>query len=256
MAVYSRRRSYSLNMFGVSSGERHFGISYIREVRAIIGQVFLGVGMTAVVIASFLYVPAIPGFGATGETARIIVYHVPAAWIAVLAYLMSTVHSVAYLVTRDPSRDRRAVVNAELGTVFCLLATVTGAIWSRAAWGMYWNWDPRQTSIAVLLLIYASYFVLRGALSDAARRARLSAVYAILAFVTVPFLVFVVPRVFPSLHPDLGAGGGRASAMSPEVLVVFLSSLICFTGLYLWLQNIQMRLYNLQARRLLRRGSN
>jgi heme exporter protein C len=241
-------------MYGVSSDARHFGISYISEVRAIIGQVLLGVGMTVVVIASFLYVPAIPGFGATGETARIIVYHVPAAWIAVLAYLMSTVHSVAYLVTRDLSRDRRALVNAELGTVFCLLATITGAVWSRAAWGMYWNWDPRQTSIAVLLLIYAAYFVLRSALNDADRRARLSAVYATLAFVTVPFLAFVVPRVFPSLHPDLGAGGGRASAMSPEVLVVFLASLICFTGLYLWLQNIGVRLYHLQAMRLLKRG--
>lgn len=211
--------------------------------------------MTVVIVASFLYVPAIPGFGATGETARIIVYHVPAAWLAVLAYLVATIYSVAYLLSRDSGHDRRALVHAELGTVFCILATITGAIWSRAAWGMYWNWDPRQTSIAVLLLIYAAYFVLRSTISDVARRARLSAVYAILAFVTVPFLVFVVPRTFPSLHPDLGADGSRVSAMSPEVLVVFVASLICFTGLYLWLQNIQVRLHDLQARRLLERGN-
>ncbi|MBS3873198.1 MAG: cytochrome c biogenesis protein CcsA [Firmicutes bacterium] len=217
-----------------------------------IWKFLLGAGMTAIIAASFLYVPAIPGFGATGETARLIIYHVPTAWVAVLAYLMATVYSVGYLLTRDARRDRQAVANAELGTVFCLLATVTGAIWSRAAWGMYWNWDPRQTSIAVLLMIYAAYFVLRSSIGCADRRARLSAVYAILAFTTVPFLVFVVPRVFPSLHPNLGAGSERVSAMSPEVWVVFLASLVCFTVLYLWLQNIQVRLQDLQAKRLLR----
>ena len=65
-----------------------------------IGQIILGIWMTAVVTASFLYVPAIPGFGATGETARIIIYHVPAAWIAVLAYLMAAVNSVGYLLKK------------------------------------------------------------------------------------------------------------------------------------------------------------
>jgi len=214
----------------------------------VLGQILLGIWMTVVVIASFLYVPAIPGFGATGETARIIVYHVPTAWVAVLAYLLATMHSVGYLRKGDTRLDIKAQVNAELGTVFCVLTTVTGAIWSKAAWGMYWNWDPRQTSIAVLLMIYAAYFVLRSAINDPDRRARLSAVYAILAFLTVPLLVFVVPRVFPSLHPNLG-GAERVSVMSREVLVVFLSSLVGFTALYLWAYNIQVRLYTLLANR-------
>jgi heme exporter protein C len=203
--------------------------------------------MVAVIVASFLYVPAIPGFGATGETARLIVYHVPSAWVAVLAFLMATVSSVRYLQKRDLSLDRQALVNAELGMVFCLLATVTGAIWSRAAWGMYWNWDPRQTSIAVLLMIYAAYFVLRSAVGDAELRARLSAVYAVLAFLTVPFLMFVVPRVFPSLHPNLG-GVERVSIMSREVMVVFLASLVGFTGIYAWAYNLQVRMLALLAR--------
>jgi len=219
----------------------------------VIGQISLGIWMTAVVLASFLYIPAIPGFGATGETARIIVYHVPAAWIAVLAYLLATVNSVSYLLKGEAKLDRQAQVNAELGTLFCLLAAVTGAIWSRAAWGLYWNWDPRQTSIAVLLMIYAAYFVLRGAIADSDRRARLSAVYAILAFLTVPFLVFIVPRAFPSLHPDLG-GIERVRVMSPQVLVVFLSSLVGFTGLYVWMYNIQMRCLSLLSKRVPVRG--
>lgn len=214
-----------------------------------IWHIVLGVWMAAVIVASFLYIPAVPGFGATGETARLIVYHVPAAWVAVLAFLMASTHSVRYLQTRDLKFDRRALVNAELGMLFCILATVTGSIWSRAAWGMYWNWDPRQTSIAVLLMIYAAYFVLRGALGDPELRARLSAVYSVLAFLTVPFLFFVVPRVFPSLHPNLGGVEQRVSVMSREVLVVFLASLAGFTGVYAWAYRLHLRVLSLQEQR-------
>lgn len=219
-----------------------------------IGPIVLGIWMAVVIVASFLYVPAIPGFGATGETARVIIYHVPTAWVAVLAYLMAMVNSVGYLRKGDIRLDRQAQVSAELGTVFCILATVSGAIWCKGAWGYYWNWDPRQTSIAVLLMIYAAYFVLRSAISDSDRRARLSAVYSILAFLTVPFLVFIVPRVYYSLHPDLIGSPDRASAISPEVLKVFLASLAGFTGLYAWMYNIQKRLANLLYKQAMKRG--
>lgn len=216
--------------------------------------VVLGSWMTLVIVASFLYIPAIPGFGATGETARLIVYHVPAAWVAVLAYFMAMVNAVGYLRTSDLGRDRRAQAHAELGTVFCILATLSGAIWSRAAWGAFWNWDPRQTSIVILLMIYAAYFALRGAISDDERRARLSAVYAILAALSVPFLVFVVPRLYPSLHPDLEWGRERVSVMSPPVLVVFLAALVGFTGLYLWMYRIQVRWLDWLHRKNIREG--
>jgi heme exporter protein C len=219
----------------------------------VIWQIVLGIWMIVVVIASFLYVPAIPGFGATGETARVIIYHVPAAWVAVLAYLMSMVNAVGYLRKGDIQLDRQAQINAELGTIFCILATITGAIWCQAAWGVYWNWDPRQTSITVLLMIYAAYFVLRSAISDTDRRARLSAVYAVLAFLTVPFLVFIVPRIYYSLHPDLIGSGERVSVMSPQVLKVFLASLVGFTGLYAWMYNIRARVENLLIKQALKR---
>lgn len=218
-----------------------------------IWKIILGIWMTVVVITSFVYVPAIPGFGETGETARIIIYHVPAAWVAVVAFLMSMVNAVGYLRKGDLQLDRQAQVNAELGTVFCILATITGAIWSHAAWGIYWNWDPRQTSIAVLLMIYAAYFVLRSAVPDSDRRARLSAVYAILAFITVPFLVFIIPRIYYSLHPDLIGSGEGVSVMSPEVLKVFLASLAGFTALYAWMYKIQVRLENLRYKQAMKR---
>jgi heme exporter protein C len=92
---------------------------------------------------------------------------------------------------------------AECGFLFTILATVTGAIFSQVVWGIYWNWDPRQTSIFVLLLIYAGLFALRAALDDVAKRRQLSAVFSLFAFVTVPFLVFIAPRMADStLHPN------------------------------------------------------
>jgi heme exporter protein C len=213
-----------------------------------IWQIVLGVWMTAVILASFLYVPPAVGLG---EMGRILIYHVPSAWIAVLAYLMAMVNSASYLRKGDIRLDRQAQVNAELGTVFCILATVTGAIWSKGSWGMYWNWDPRQTSIAVLLMIYAAYFVLRGAIEDPDRRARLSAVYAILAFLTVPFLVFIVPRIYASLHPDI-IGRGKMQIDS-RMLQVFLASLAGFTGLYAWMYRVQLRVESLLYKQAMKR---
>ncbi|MBT9173410.1 MAG: Heme exporter protein C [Syntrophomonadaceae bacterium] len=214
-------------------------------------QIMLGIWMAGVIAASFLMIRPIQGLG---ELGRIFIYHVPAAWVAVLAYLMAMANSACYLRSRDLRFDRQALVNAELGTVFCLLATVTGAVWSKAAWGWYWNWDPRQTSIFVLLLIYGAYFVLRNAIPDIDRRARLAAVYAILAFLTVPFLVFVVPRAYASLHPDLAMVNvvQRRLEMDLPMLLVFLASLAGFTGLYFWLYKVQVSLENLLCEQTVR----
>ena len=216
-------------------------------------QILLGVWMAGVIGASFLLVPPIQGLG---ELGRIFFYHVPAAWVAVLAYLMAMANSIAYLRKGDLRFDRQAQVNAELGTLFCLLATVTGALWSKASWGWYWNWDPRQTSIFVLLMIYGAYFVLRGAIPDTERRARLAAVYAIFAFLSVPFLVFVVPRVYASLHPDLAMLDLRERRLEMDIpmLLVFFSSIAGFTGLYFWFYKIHVGLENLLHKQALKRG--
>jgi len=216
-----------------------------------IWQIALGVWMAGVIGASFLLVQPVQG---QGDLGRIIVYHVTAAWVAVLAYLMAMANSVAYLRKSELRFDRQAQVNAELGTVFCLLATVTGALWSKAAWGWYWNWDPRQTSIFVLLMIYGAYFVLRSAIPDTDRRARLAAVYAILAFLTVPFLVFIVPRVYASLHPDLVMLNLRERQLEMDVplLLVFLASVAGFTGLYVWLYKVQVALETLLHKQALK----
>jgi succinate dehydrogenase / fumarate reductase flavoprotein subunit len=150
--------------------------------------------------------------------------------------------------------DDAVVATASVGTLFAVLATTTGSVWAKFNWGSFWNWDPRQTSIVVLLLIYAAFFLLRSAIDEPRRRARLSSVYAIVAFVSVPFLMFVLPRMLTSLHPGgKGDPGGvgpllspQSDAINPTKQVLFALSLFAFTLVYSWLVNIRMRVLAVQ----------
>lgn len=165
-----------------------------------IARLMLGIWMTGVIVSMFLVIPQYEGLGNAG---RIIIMHVPTAWVSVLSFAVSAIYSGMYLWRGRSSDDDIALAAAECGFLFTVLATVTGAIFSQVVWGIYWNWDPRQTSIFVLLLIYGALFALRAALEDSEQRRKLSAVFSIFAFVTVPFLVFVAPRVADStLHPN------------------------------------------------------
>lgn len=203
--------------------------------------------LSVVIVAAFFYVQPAQGF--IGESSRIVFFHVPMAWISVLAFLVSCITSVMYLKRRDPKDDIRAAVSAGLGLLFAVLATTTGAVFAKIMWGAYWNWDPRQTSITILLLIYAAYLALRGAVDDPERRASLSAVYAILAFVTVPFLVFVVPRIYWSLHPDTIINARGANEFDSRYTQVLMASLVGFTGLYIWLYTLGCRIESIRQRR-------
>lgn len=218
----------------------------------------LFVGLVLVSVATFLWVPMVqrPAWDQATQSMkpvawplfRIMIFHVPVAWVAALAFLTSTIYSVQTLRTRDPLADIKAASAAELGLIFGILATITGSIWAKFEWGSYWNWDPRETSILILLLIYAAYFALRSALPESESRARISAVYAIAAFVTVPFLVFIVPRVVDSLHPAPIVDQRGKMQMDKELLVVFMGSLVCFTGLYFWILDLKVALAELRER--------
>jgi len=196
-------------------------------------------GLAAVIVFSFI-TPAPQQM--IGESSRIFYYHIPMAWIAVLAFTMSMVYSIRYLKSKNFLEDNRARNAAALGLLFSILATITGSIFAKVTWGSFWNWDPRETSIFILLLIYGAYFALRGAIEVEEKKAALSAVYAIFAFVTVPFLVFVVPRLIPSLHPtDSVVNAEMKFTMGTTVRIIFFSSLALFTVLYLWIFNLACR---------------
>jgi heme exporter protein C len=132
--------------------------------------------------------------------------------------------------------------------LFAILATTTGAIWAKFEWGAFWNWDPRQTSIFVLILIYGAYFALRSAIESEETRAKLSSVYAILAGITVPFFVFILPRIVESLHPDPIVNTSGKVKMNTNMFLIFISSLIGFTGVYFWMMNLKVRLIKLNLK--------
>ena len=190
------------------------------------------------------------------ERARIIFFHVPMSWVATIAYLIGMIYAVMYLRKRDQELDTMSMAAASVATLYAILATVTGSIWAKFNWGSFWNWDPREASIFLLLMVYAAYFLLRGSIDDPERRARLSAVYSIVAFVTVPFLVFVLPRLIPGLHPgsadDVNAGpllSPKSDAINTTKQVVFNLSLFAFTLVFMWLMGLKVRLTNLINRR-------
>ncbi len=209
-------------------------------------KVSLAIWMAFIIVAAFLFTEAATGF--PGQTSRILFFHVPQAWVATLAFLLSMIGSAVFLARRRIGADYLAASAAELGFLFCVLATVTGSIFAKATWGSYWNWDPRETSIVILLMIYGAYFALRSAVPDPEKKRVFSAVYSILAFVTVPFLVFILPRITASLHPEDTMNPAKPG-MDPRTLKVFLGSLFAYTGLFVWMLRMKMRLLKVEGLR-------
>lgn len=163
-------------------------------------KVITAAWMLLVIAATFLWVPPHEGLGTSG---RIIMLHVPTAWVSQVAFAVSALFSGLFLWRRRSAYDDRALAATELGFLFTILATVTGAIFSKIAWGAWWSWDARQTTILILLLMYGAYFALRSAIDDRERRTQLAAVYALFAIVPATLLLFVIPRQFEnSLHPN------------------------------------------------------
>ncbi|MBN1350518.1 cytochrome c biogenesis protein CcsA [candidate division KSB1 bacterium] len=185
-----------------------------------------------------------PAANFPGETSRIMLFHVPQAWVATLAFFISMVSSCLYLIKRKLEADYLANSAAGLGFLFSILATVTGSIFAKTTWGSYWNWDPRETSIVMLLMIYGAYFALRTAIPDRERKRVFSAAYSIMAFVTVPFLIFILPRMTHSLHPADTMNPSKPG-MDNTTLIVFLSSLLAYTGIFFWMLRLKVRLLKL-----------
>lgn len=184
---------------------------------------------------------------------RIMNFHVPMAWISVLAYLVAMIYSIRYLKTKDFRNDAYATAAASLGLLFTIITTTTGMVWAKYNWGSFWNWDPREVSIFILMLIYAAYFVFRASMDNQETKARLSAVYSILAFTTVPFLVFILPRIQAGLHPGSGSDSNTGPVLSNEkglldstMLYAFCWSLMSFTMLFFWILNMQFRAIKLK----------
>jgi heme exporter protein C len=208
-------------------------------------QIITGIWVAGVTVAAFLWLPPAEGFRSP-ETARIVVFHVPCALLTFVAFLVNAVYSWKYLRSRDPLTDSKANAAAELGMLFAVLATVTGSLFAMEQWGSAWNWDPRETSIVMLMLVYAAYFVLRGAVEEKSKRARLSAAYALLAFPAMVFLIWILPRVVESLHPTNTLFS--RSGLDPKYRITLWSFFAGLMAIFVWMFRLRLRVELAEAR--------
>lgn len=168
-----------------------------------------------------------------GDVQRIFYYHVPSAWTAFCLFFGNLVASIVYLVRRNPKADALALVTAEVGVVFCTVVLVTGPIWARPVWGIWWTWDLRLTLTLVLWLIYVSYLTLRR-FSSSGQTPMMAAVLAVLGALDVPLVYFSI-WFYRTQHPQPVIGGG--GSIDPRMLHVLLMNwlaFLCFATLVCW----------------------
>ena len=193
---------------------------------------FLIVFTAGIIAAIIFFVPPVKGLG---ESAKIIFFHIPTAWTSVLAFFIGAFFSVKFLKSGNFDFDKLSFRAIKLGFIFVLLATISGAIFSKITWGAFWNWDPRQTTIFILILIYGAYLTLRFSVADEKICAKVSAIYSLLGVITVPFLVFIIPRMFFSLHPEPVLNAGGKIEMNEIILIMLILSVIDATLIFAWL---------------------
>jgi heme exporter protein C len=173
-----------------------------------------------------------------GDVQRIFYFHVPSAWIGFLAFFVVFVASIMFLWKRERKWDALALSAAEIGVVFITLVLLTGPMWAKKAWGVFWVWDARLTTSLILWMIYIGYLMLRST-AENERRARFAAVLAIVGFIDVP-IIFVSVQIWRTMHPELliGSEGGLAPQMTQTLMVCLLS----FTWLFAYLLIQRLRL--------------
>ena len=171
-----------------------------------------------------------------GIAQRIFYFHVPTGIMAYLSAFVLFFGAILYLATRNLKWDRVAYAGGELGVLFTSLSLVTGMIWARPIWGIWWTWDARLTLQLVLWLIFVAYFMLRSYLPDRDKKAKLSAVFGLLGAIDVP-LNYLSIRLVPTQHPQPVVAGGEGSGMEPEMWVAFIASNIAFLLLYAYLMD-------------------
>lgn len=159
------------------------------------------------------------------EIYRIFFFHV-SAWAATFtAFTITFVSNVAYLSTRRARWDDLGVSAAEVGVACCTIGLITGPLWGKPVWGIWWTWDPRLTTTFILWLLYISYLLLRGAIEERDRRATLTAVFGVFAFLDVP-LVYMSNRLWRTQHPQPVFFGGPNSSVDPTMAKVFILCMV------------------------------
>ena len=203
----------------------------------------IAVTASAMALALFMAFVVAPREATMGDLQRIFYFHVSSSWVGYLALLVTFAASILYLRQGARRWDIVAVSSTEIGLLFITQGIISGSIWARPAWGTWWTWDPRLTTSAVLWLMYTAYLLLRQAVAEESRRARLSAVYGVVAFIAVP-LNFMAIRWWRAMHPKVL--GRTGSGLTSTMQVVLFVCVAAFTILYVTLLSQRVRLGHLE----------
>jgi heme exporter protein C len=191
--------------------------------------------MIAALAMVFLYVP---NERVQGLVQRIFYFHLPSAWNTFLGFFIVAGASASYLWQGSRFSDLLAQAATEVGMVFCTIVLITGSIWARPIWGVWWTWDPRLTMVVVLWTIYAAYLLLRHLAGDTEQIARYAAVLGIVGVLDIPLLHIAV-RLWRGIHP-------KVDKMAPEMMWTLLMCTVAFLCLFTWM--LWLRLRNLSLR--------
>jgi heme exporter protein C len=191
--------------------------------------------MIAALAMVFLYVP---NEQVQGMPQRIFYFYLPAAWNTFLGFFVVAGASAAYLWQGDRFSDLLAQAAAEVGMVFCTVVLLTGSLWARPIWGVWWTWNPRLTMVVILWTIYAAYMLLRVLAGDNELIARYAAVLGIVGVLDIPIL-YIAVRLWRGIHP-------KVERMAPEMAWTLLVCAGAFLGLFAWLVWLCLRSLQLQ----------
>ncbi|MCF8256052.1 MAG: cytochrome c biogenesis protein CcsA [Flavobacteriales bacterium] len=188
----------------------------------------------------------VPKLPILNESIRNLFYHVT-QWFGMMILLtVSLVHSILHLVRGDMRSDRIAAEGTKVALFMGVLGVLTGSLWARFTWGDWWTNDPKLNGVAMGMLVYLAYVVLRGSMEEEQKRGRVAAVYNIFAYVMFMVFIMVLPRLTDSLHPGNGGNPGFGGYdLNYNMKLVFYPAIIGWTLLGVWLLNVRVRLLNL-----------
>lgn len=207
----------------------------------VLKRVFLltsGLLMLAVIYLVFIWVPTEKNLGVSQ---RIFYIHVPIAWVGFLAFLFVLIGSVGYLLKRSRGWDQLAYSAAEIGVIFTTLMLVTGILWAKPVWGVWWTWDPRLTTTLILWLIYVAYLMLRSYGPKGDKGARYASILGIAGFIDVP-IVYLSIYWWRTVHPQALIGPAASGELNSQMFTVFMVSTITFTIFFIYLLMERMSL--------------
>jgi heme exporter protein C len=214
-------------------------------------EIYLIITFIVILIGAYLALIWSPPEQTLGELIRVFYIHLPIAWTTYLAFGISLMGSIIYLVKKNQKFDRIAEVAAVLGLLYGSMTLITGSIWANAAWGTYWNWDPRETSTLILWIAYVGYLALRGSLQNFEKKTSLSAIYNIFAFTTVP-LSYVSIIFWQTLHPQVITTGGIS--LATPMVITLLINLLAGTFVFVYIFRTFYKVRTLEYEQEIREG--